>query len=194
MPRPIRRPAETTRDDWAETFARMAVFAFLLLGSTALFRSTGWLRQIAAAPILDPVRNWAALLATVALPLYVAYAWLRRRLRPAHFDLRRALLLFTITVGAISLLLVVRCALATSASCLPVLDFIGGLLLPMLASFTLIMLPNISLPALRRTAKVVAACWLLGVTALAFTPRANTVHAAPANPPAHTQPLRDSLA
>ena len=105
-----------------------------------------------------------------------------------RIDLRGTALLFAITVGGFSVILLLRAELLNVGlgghspvllRCIHMLDLAAALILPMVSGFTLVMLPYVSLRGMRRAAKLLAGGCLLALSLLAVTTRVSAVHAAP---------------
>lgn len=179
------------REDWHQTFARMALFSMVLLAVTAFihvlggFRHDGWVHEFMEGSILRSTQNWALMLLGVAIP---PYCWLivsmGRGLARIHTD--GFLLLLAMTLGVLAVILLMRGGMLQLASSgyglarwvLPMLDLAGGLAVPMVSSFTLIMLPCIPLRKLRCAAKTLGTCCLLTVAVLELTIWAAAAHTA----------------
>ena len=181
-PRPIGR--DTGAEDWHQTFARMSSFSILLLLVTTPLRL--WTPQIASGPIVRGIQNWALIFLAASLPLCAGRA-LRSRAVVGLPCLRRTLLLYVMTIGSLFTILLLRHA--APSWCATSLDFAGGLVLPAISGFTLIMLPHIRIRQMQWAAKACGTACLLILAAIGLAGWSSTVHASPGKPvtPVHHQ-------
>jgi hypothetical protein len=173
---------EADREDWRQTFARMAFFSLVLLAVTAAtrvlggFRHDAWIRELMEGSILRSIQNWAWMFLAVAIP---PYCWLTVSMRRGSTRICAdgLLLLLAMTLGVLASILLLRGGMRQLASSgygfarsiPPILDLAGGLAVPMVSGFTLIMLPCISPRKLRGAAKILGTCCVLTVAVLELT-------------------------
>lgn len=175
--------ATARADNWEQTSGRVALFACAVLTFATAMRE---LKISSVSAISIDMRNWALMLLAVALP---SLAWCmvrRRRARIAApaLDLRGTMLLLCITLSAFGAIVCLRACLE-GAALLRTLDLMGALILPMLAGFSLVLLPCLSRRLLVSVAGFAVMICLLAA-ALQFTVRRGNWPAAPAaDSPSH---------
>ncbi len=131
---------QVDREDWRQTFARMALFSLVLLAVTGFIHvlgglsHDGWIRELMEGSILRSVQNWAWMFLAVAIP---PYCWLTVSMgrRSTRIQPNEILFLLAMTLGMLAAILLLRgCMLHLASSrygfasgLLPVLDLAGGL-------------------------------------------------------------------
>jgi hypothetical protein len=189
MTRVFNRDPDVDPEFWQPAFARVAVFSFLLLAATLSIRRLSglsaplWARFLTAGPIVRDVQTSAlAFLLLSALPA----AWhVSRRGQDSgriyrQIDYSRIFLLLGITLGVLGVVASLRImATRIAAAYIPALDLAGGLLLPMVSGFTLVMFPDIALNRMRSAVKLLAVFCLLAVVGLRFASQMPPLHSTP---------------
>jgi hypothetical protein len=182
---------DSPTENWGQTFTRMLIFSLLLCVLTAFLRGMGTY-QLAPPQVVNGIRNWALILLAAALPLYAWSTWEMQGGHRWRIELRGAVLLFGMTLGALCFILLLRAAILNLGlteqrtllgRCIQALDLAAQLILPMISGFTLIMLPDISFREIWRATKVMAGCCLLALNLLVAITRLTPVHAAPHGTP-----------
>ena len=184
---------------WQPAFARITTFSVLLLAAILSIRvftglsSHDWARYSMVGPILHDVEASAIIL--LCLTGILPGCWHATRRDDSlletyrQLDYGRTLQLAGITLGALAAILSARAfavQVLDRSWCLTILDFAGGLLVPLGAVIALAIFPDVFLKAVWTTLPVVAIVCIFCLGTL----NCNRSRSLPSSPAIKTQPVQ----
>lgn len=182
------QPSPVPSESWEQTFARIGFLAIALLASLIPLRL---LKLAEGGPILSEFQHACLLLLAIAGPAYLWCGYHRRHggeQDAQGIGLAGTLPLLAIVLSGLAATLAVRALLVELALRSPTngliagieaADIFGGLLLPMAAAFTLVMLPYLPMSLLRKMAVAGTLLRVAILIPIEFAILPTTVHAAP---------------